>query len=197
MNITIFVIVVGLFVLYINQINVVYTLKDKIYLYLFNGLSILFMLIFLYYSIFYGFKRGLFTTFLIWSLFVAATPVPEAGLLVSIPLKNILNIDLGTTQIFVSFFALMFLLVVYFKFRQYLEKTPYGMILIRIMDFGSFSIFVTSILASISLSYLINEGIDFVVFKKKMNMYINAWLGLWFIILLWIYVYLLNRFYSR
>jgi len=197
MNITIFVIVVGLFVLYINKINVVDTLKDKIYLYLFNGLSILFMMIFLYYSFLYGFKRGLFTTFLIWCLFVAATPIPEAGLLVSIPLKNILNIDLGTTQIFVSFFALMFLLVVYFKFRQYLEKTPYGMILIRIMDFGSFSIFVTSILASISLSYLINEGIDFVVFKKKMNMYINAWLGLWFIILLWIYVYLLNRFYSR
>lgn len=197
MNITIFVIVVGLFVLYINKINVVDTLKDKIYLYLFNGLSILFMMIFLYYSFLYGFKRGLFTTFLIWCLFVAATPIPEAGLLVSIPLKNILNIDLGTTQIFVSFFALIFLLVVYFKFRQYLEKTPYGMILIRIMDFGSFSIFVTSILASISLSYLINEGIDFVVFKKKMNMYINAWLGLWFIILLWIYVYLLNRFYSR
>jgi len=196
MNITIFVIV-GLFVLYINQINVVETLKDKIYLYLFNGLSILFMMIFLYYSFLYGFKHGLFTTFLIWCLFVAATPIPEAGLLVSIPLKNILNIDLGTTQIFVSFFALMFLLVVYFKFRQYLEKTPYGMILIRIMDFGSFSIFVTSILASISLSYLINEGIDFVVFKKKMNMYINAWLGLWFIILLWIYVYLLNRFYSK
>lgn len=73
MNITIFVIVVGLFVLYINKINVVDTLKDKIYLYLFNGLSILFMMIFLYYSFLYGFKRGLFTTFLIWCLFVAAT----------------------------------------------------------------------------------------------------------------------------
>jgi len=169
------------------------TLKDKIYLYIFNSLSILFVLIFLYYSFVFGFKRGLFSTFIIWCLFVVATPIPEAGLLVSVPLKNILNIDMGITQILVSFIALGFLIFSYVKFRKYLEQTTQGKFLIRIMDFGSFSIFITSILASVSLSYLINDGIDNLVFKKEMNIWLNSgifWIFLFFFIL---YFYFLKN----
>jgi len=193
MKITFFVLLLALLIVYINQVNVVETLKDKIYLYIFNSLSILFVLIFLYYSFVFGFKRGLFSTFIIWCLFVVATPIPEAGLLVSVPLKNILNIDMGITQILVSFIALGFLIFSYVKFRKYLEQTTQGKFLIRIMDFGSFSIFITSILASVSLSYLINDGIDHLVFKKEMNIWLNSgifWIFLFFFIL---YFYFLKN----
>ncbi|ADX05788.1 hypothetical protein 162322226 [Organic Lake phycodnavirus 1] len=193
MKITFFVLLLALLIVYINQVNVVETLKDKIYLYIFNSLSILFVLIFLYYSFVFGFKRGLFSTFIIWCLFVVATPIPEAGLLVSVPLKNILNIDMGITQILVSFIALGFLIFSYVKFRKYLEQTTQGKFLIRIMDFGSFSIFITSILASVSLSYLINDGIDNLVFKKEMNIWLNSgifWIFLFFFIL---YFYFLKN----
>jgi hypothetical protein len=193
MKITFFVLLLALLIVYINQVNVVETLKDKIYLYIFNSLSILFVLIFLYYSFVFGFKRGLFSTFIIWCLFVVATPIPEAGLLVSVPLKNILNIDMGITQILVSFIALGFLIFSYVKFRKYLEQTTQGKFLIRIMDFGSFSIFITSILASVSLSYLINDCIDNLVFKKEMNIWLNSgifWIFLFFFIL---YFYFLKN----
>jgi len=193
MKITFFVLLLALLIVYINQVNVVETLKDKIYLYIFNSLSILFVLIFLYYSFVFGFKRGLFSTFIIWCIFVVATPIPEAGLLVSVPLKNILNIDMGITQILVSFIALGFLIFSYVKFRKYLEQTTQGKFLIRIMDFGSFSIFITSILASVSLSYLINDGIDNLVFKKEMNIWLNSgifWIFLFFFIL---YFYFLKN----
>jgi len=122
----IFVLLLALLIVYINQVNVVETLKDKIYLYIFNSLSILFVLIFLYYSFVFGFKRGLFSTFIIWCLFVVATPIPEAGLLVSVPLKNILNIDMGITQILVSFIALGFLIFLMLNFVNIWNKPHKG-----------------------------------------------------------------------
>lgn len=177
---TIIIIILLSFVYYINNINKNDTIKDTININIFNGLSLLFILIFVYYYIFFGLKRGLFTTFIIWCLFVAATPIPEAGLLVSIPLKNLLKINLDVTQWIVSFIALCFIFYSYYNFRISLSETKSGRFLLKIIDFGSFSIFVTSIIASVSLSYLINEMIDNIIYKKEIN--INMLYVLFFIV---------------
>jgi hypothetical protein len=179
---TIIIIILLAFVYYINEINISETLKDTININLFNGLSILFILIFVYYYIFFGLKRGLFTTFIIWCLFVTATPIPEAGLLVSIPLKNLLKIDLDITQWIVSFIALSFIFYSYYNFRISLSETKSGRFLLKIIDFGSFSIFITSIIASVSLSYLINEIIDSIIYDKKINVKENIIYLVFFIV---------------
>lgn len=62
----------------------------------------------MYFSLLFGFKFGIFNSIIIWCLFVVATPIPEAGLLVSVPLKRILGINLDITQWFVSIVALCF-----------------------------------------------------------------------------------------
>jgi hypothetical protein len=170
------------FVYYINAINISETLKDTIHIHLFNGLSLLFILIFIYYYIFFGLKRGLFTTFIIWCLFVGATPLPEAGLLVSVPLKNLLNIDLDITQMVVSFIALGFIFYSYYNFREDLTTTKSGRFLLRIIDFGSFSIFVTSIIASVSMAYLLNELIDHMMYKKEINTNKNRMYVVFFVV---------------
>ena len=149
------------FVYYINEINEInINIKDKIKLNIFNGLSLLFILIFTYYYIFFGLKRGLFTTFIIWVLFVTSTPIPEVGLLVSVPLKNLLKIKLDNSQLVVSFIILFFIFYIYYHFRNYLSESKTGKIVLRIIDFGSFGIFITSIIVSVSFSYLLNGMID-------------------------------------
>lgn len=193
MNVTILILLFVGFVYYINQINVSNTIKDAIHINIFNGLSALFILIFIYYYIFFGIKRGLFTTFIIWCLFVGATPLPEAGLLVSVPLKNLLNIDLDITQMVVSFIALGFIFYSYYNFREDLSTTKSGRFLLRIIDFGSFSIFVTSIIASVSMAYLLNELIDHMIYKKEINTNKNKMYVVFFMVPFIMYFVVLRR----
>jgi len=181
-------------VYYINKINITESIKDTINLYIFNSVSILFILIGIYYCIFFGLERGLFTTVIIWCLFVVATPIPEAGLLVSIPLKNLLKIDLDITQFFVSLFALSFIFFSYYFFRQCLKHSKSGQLLLKIIDFGSFQIFITSIVASISMSYLINEVIDNILHKKSIYNIKNLLFFAIFIVLFISYFIFLKRF---
>lgn len=191
---TIIIIALLSFIYYINQIHIVDTVKDAIHMNIFNGISVIFILIFIYYVIFFGLKRGIFSTIIIWCLFVVATPIPEAGLLVSIPLKNLLRIDLDTTQLVVSFLALCFIFHAYYNFRNSLKETKSGKILLKIMDFGSFSIFITSIVASVSMAYLINELIDNIFYKKEIMNTTNLMYLIMFIIPFVIYFYLFKKF---
>lgn len=196
MNYSLTIIIVALFafIYYINEIHVIETIKDTFHINLFNGISVIFVLIFIYYCLFFGLKRGLFSTIIIWSLFVVATPIPEAGLLVSIPLKNLLSIDLDTTQLVVSFLALGFIFYSYYNLRNALNETKSGKILLNIMDYGSFRIFLTSIVASISMSYLINELIDNIFYKKEIMNITNLIYLITFIIPFVIYFYLFKKF---
>lgn len=163
-----------------------YLLKD-----IFDGISILFILIFIYYWIFFGLKRGIFTTIVIWCLFVVAIPIPWAGLLVSIPLKNLLKIDLDKSQIVISFLALCFIFYAYYNFRNTLKKTKSGKVLLKIIDFGSFKIFVISIIASVSISYFINEMINEILYQKEIMNITNI---IYFIIPFVMYLYIFKRF---
>lgn len=196
MNYSLTIVIVALlaFIYYINKINIVDSVKDTLQINIFNGISVIFILIFVYYCFFFGLKRGLFSTIIIWCLFVVATPIPEAGLLVSVPLKNLLSIDLDTTQWIVSFLALCFIFYAYYNFRNTLKETKSGKILLKIVDFGSFSIFVTSIVASVSLSYLINELIDNIFYKKDIMNITNSIYLITFIIPFVMYFYLFKKF---
>ena len=190
---TLIIILILAFVYYINKINIRESLKDEINLNIFNGLSLLFILLFTYYYIFYGLKKGMFATFIIWCLFVIATPIPEAGLLVSVPLKNLLKIDLEKTQVVVSLIALGFIFYSYYHFRSYLSKSQGGRFLLKIIDFGSFGIFITSIIASISLSYLINEIIDSILFEKELRNKENLFAFILFLVPFILYFILLKQ----
>lgn len=196
MNYSLTIVIVALlsFIYYINQIHMIETMKDTFHINIFNGISVIFVLIFIYYCLFFGLKRGLFSTIIIWCLFVVATPIPEAGLLVSIPLKNLLSVDLDTTQLIVSFLALCFIFYAYYNFRKSLKETKSGKILLKIMDFGSFRIFLTSIVASVSMSYLINELIDNIFYKKDIMNITNLIYLITFIIPFVMYFYVFKKF---
>jgi hypothetical protein len=87
----------------------------------------------------------------------------------------------------VSFIALSFIFYSYYNFRQALTITKSGRFLLKIIDFGSFSIFVTSIIASVSMAYLLNEMIDNMIYKKEWNTNENRIYLVFFIVPLIIY----------
>jgi hypothetical protein len=173
------------FIYYINESNMIESVKHQIRLYIFNALSILFVLIFVYYSLVFGIKQGIFRTLIIWCMFVVATPIPEAGLLVSIPLKNIMNID--------SFLALSIILYSYLYLRKEMTKNDSGKFLLKIIDLGSFSIFVICIVASIALSHLFDEMIDSIFINKKINTPQNMIVFILFLIPFLFYFYKLRQ----
>lgn len=167
--ITVILLMAILFIYFVNKSNIVDNLKDTINIQIFNGLSILFVFIFIYYSSSIGLNNGIFTTFIIWCLFVVATPIPEAALLVSVPAKNFFNINLDITQLVVSFIVMVFIFYSYYNNNKLLKASSGGRFLIKIMDTKTYSIFVTSIVASISMAYLLNEAIDYIIYKKTID----------------------------
>lgn len=165
-GIIIILLIAVIFIYCINKLNIVESAKDTINLNIFNGLSLLFILMFIYYSITLDVKTGLFSSFIVWCLFVVATPIPNATLLVSIPLKNLFKIELDKTQWIVSFVSLSFIFYSYYNFKPLLKHTHGGRLLLNIIDSRSYSIFATSIIGSVSMAYLLNEMIDYVIYKK-------------------------------
>ena len=193
--ITIILLVAVFFIYYVNKLNIVDSVKDTINIRIFNGLSMLFVVIFIYYSITLDLKNGLFTTFIIWCLFVIATPIADAALLVSVPAKNLFNIDLDITQWISSFVALGFVFYSYYNFKPLLKASTGGRFLIKVIDTKSFSIFATCIIASISMAYLLNELIDYVIYKKEMNTTKNSIYAVMFVIPFTMYFVAIKRLY--
>jgi hypothetical protein len=194
--ISIILLVTLFFIYYINKLNILNSAKDTINIHIFNGLSMLFILIFIYYSIKLDLKNGIFTTIIIWCLFVIATPISDAALLISVPLKNIFNIDLYITQWISSFFALIFVFYSYYNFKSFLKSSESGRFLIKVIDTKSFSIFAICIIASISMSYLLNELIDYIIYKKVMNTTKNTFYALMFVIPFTMYFFVINGLYK-
>ena len=194
--ITIILLVVVFFIYFINQLNIVKSVKDTINIRIFNGISILFIVIFIYYSITLDLKNGIFTTFIIWCLFVIATPIANAALLVSVPLKNLFNIDLYITQWVSSFVALVFVFYSYYNFKSFLKSSASGRFLIKVIDAKLFIIFATCIIASISMAYLLNEMIDYVIYKKVINTAMNTFYAVMFVLAFSMYFVAINRLYK-
>jgi len=170
-TLTFIIILLFIFTYYINSINIVEDVKDVIRIQVFNGLSIIFALLVIYYSIHYGVTRGLFASFITWCVFVTATPIPEAALLISVPLKNVFNINLDITQWVASFFAMGSIIYSYLYYNSLLKKTEGGNFVSKVIDLRVYSIFITSIISSVCIAYLINEMVDFVIYQKELHPY--------------------------
>ena len=194
--ITIILLIAVFFIYYVNKLNIVDSVKDTINIRIFNGLSALFIAIFIYYSITTDLKNGLFTTFIIWCLFVIATPIADAALLISVPTKNLFNVDLDITQWISSFVALGFVFYSYYNFNPLLKASTGGRFLIKVIDTKSYSIFATCIIASISMAYLLNELIDYVIYKKKMNTTKNSIYAVMFVIPFSMYFVAIKKLYK-
>ena len=103
-----FLIVISFLLLNIKN-NTDNNTDNKLHLYIYNIVVILFILLFLFLFLYNGYTKGLVISIFIWAFFVTCTPIPEAGLLVTLPLKRYFSMSIHTSQIIVSIVGLLIL----------------------------------------------------------------------------------------
>ena len=154
---------------YVNDYNNVEEIKDEVRIKIYNGLTSIFILLLVYYSLMYNLSQGLYNTIITWCMFVISTPIPEAGFLISIPLKNFFNIHLDITQWVVSFVSVLVIYYLYYNYKPTLKQSKAGLYALKIITLDLYPIFIYSILSSVSISYLFDEFIDFYLYKSKLE----------------------------
>ena len=134
----------------------------------FITLVVIFLIIFFilfYYISNYGFKNGLWEAFLGWVFFTIATPTPQSGLLVTIPLKFIYSIPMDLSQLLVSICCLIIIFIFYYFCPTLLKGNMYGNIIDKIIDNKAYTILLTSSIGSTTFSGIIDKIID--IFNKR------------------------------
>jgi hypothetical protein len=137
--------------------------KKKIYLYLYDVITVVFICVLIFLIMFKGYFYGLIDAIFIWAFFVIATPVPESGLLISLPLKRFFNIKMTYVQVLVSILAIFLTFYLYKCHGSVVKATYIGRLFDEIVKSKYYIIMVLSIASSILGSELIDNYIDMVV----------------------------------
>lgn len=169
--------------------------KQKTYLYIYDVLVILFLFLLMFYIIYNGYVKGCVMGIFTWAFFIICTPIPEAGLLITLPLKRYFNISIHISQIFVSLIALSILSYLYLNENKTINKCILGKLFIFLINYKYYSVIIISILCSIFTSEFIDNIIDNYINKEKIN---NIHFKLGFIaFLIIIYSILMNSLINK
>lgn len=133
------------------------TLLNK---FIYNILSIIFLIVFIIHGYQYGATYGLCITLFLWAFFVCSVPIPQVALLLSLPLKHFLNITIATSQMTISVIAMFILYYYHHHMKSILNFHKVGKVFQTIMKHKLYFIFLLSIVASVLGSYLIDSFID-------------------------------------
>lgn len=157
--------IIGLLVLN-QQFDSSETMVNKV---LFNILSLAFMMVFVLHGYKKGTTYGLYITLFLWAFFVCTVPIPQVALLLSFPLKHFFDITMITSQVIISFFAVVVLVYFHFKMKSLLQKHDMGKMFQDIMKHRLYFIFVLSVIGSVIGSYLIDSFVDIYVFRPEIK----------------------------
>uniref|UniRef100_A0A6C0L1I6 Uncharacterized protein n=1 Tax=viral metagenome TaxID=1070528 RepID=A0A6C0L1I6_9ZZZZ len=126
----------------------------------FNLVSMVFLLLFLFYAMKNGFERGFKLSLFIWCLTVCTTPISTASILLSFPIKIFTTIPMFVTKFVSSMLGLGLLVYFYKSNYDLISKNPLGRAFIKIMQKNLYSLFVVSIVASVLSSYILDTLVD-------------------------------------
>ena len=157
--------IIGLLVLN-QQFDSSETMVNKV---LFNILSLAFLMVFVLHGYKKGTTYGLYITLFLWAFFVCTVPIPQVALLLSFPLKHFFDITMITSQVIISFFAIVVLVYFHFKMKSLLQKHDMGKMFQDIMKHRLYFIFVLSVIGSVIGSYLIDSFVDIYVFRPEIK----------------------------
>ena len=143
--------------------------KQEMYLYLYDFITLMFLMLLVFLIAIKGYFHGIIEATFIWVFFVIATPIPESGLLVSLPLKRFFGFNMAHTQIAVSIAALITALYLYYNFKSDIGGIYIGRVFDYFMKNRHYSIIIVSILCSILGSELIDNYIDKIVYLEDIE----------------------------
>jgi len=149
-----------LHIIYKEETLLVIPSNEKIHDTIFKCISISSLFIIAYLIIYKGFKTGLIEFIFSWCFFVVLTPIPEAAILFTVPLKYFTKIPLEYGFIIVSILATALLLLIYKKCNGMIKKANVNGLFTYIMDNRLYHMIILSIASSIMISKFINDAID-------------------------------------
>jgi hypothetical protein len=167
------------------------TKLNKTYLYIYDVVVIMFILLMVFFIFFNGFYKGCIKSLFVWSFFILCTPVPEAGLLISLPLKRYFGFKMELSQIVVSLFACMIIFYFYCVEQKIIKNNLIGNLFLGLINYKYYSIIFISVISSVLTSNLLDNIINHFINKDEIN-YLYLKMGIIFVLLL-IYIYLLNN----
>jgi len=126
---------------------------------------IIFLIFIIYYISKFGFINGLWYLFLTWIFFTIATPTPQSGLMVSLPLKIIYGVHMDKSQLIISIFSLIVIFILHYKFQYLLNYGVFGKVINEIIKKNAYLVIFTSIIGSTTISGLFDNLID--IINKK------------------------------
>lgn len=127
---------------------------------LFKCISISSLFIIVYLIICKGFKSGIIEFLFTWGFLVILTPIPEASIILTVPLKYFTKIPLEHGLIPVSLFAISLLLLIYKKYFGMMKKTSISGLFAYILEKRMYHMVILSIASSIMISKFVNDAID-------------------------------------
>ena len=141
--------------------------NDKTHDIIFRCASISSVLIIIYTIIYKGLKTGLLLFLFTWCFFVVITPIPEAAILLTVPIKYITKLPLEEAQIYVSIFATLIIYLFYTLGSHIVKNTVINGLFNYIMNNKLYHMILLSIASSIIISKFVNDTIDAYTQKDK------------------------------
>ena len=141
--------------------------NDKTHDIFFRCASISSIFIMIYTIIYKGLKTGLLLFLFSWSFFVVLTPIPEAAVLVTMPIKYMTKLQLERAQVFVSIFAVIIMYYFYTLGSHIIKNTAVNGLFNYIMENKLYHMILLSIASSIIISKFVNDTIDAYTHKDK------------------------------
>jgi len=133
---------------------------ETIQLHIFQFVSILFFIYFLYSVYSHSVVDALADTLTEYAMISIATPIPGIGVMTALPIKLFFNVPIHISYIFIVF--LSFFVLVYFKSHD-------SSFVQHILQTKTYSIFIISILSTGIISKLMDSGIEYIVNRKPIQ----------------------------
>ena len=141
-------------------------IKNKTNFFTLTAIFIIIAILLIYYIVKFGVIKGIWRIIITWVFFTIATPTPQSGLLLSIPLKLIYKIPMDLTQIIASILCLIIIFGLHFFAPQVLNIGMFGKIMDAVIKNNAYLILISSSIGSTTISGLIDKIIDFFSLKK-------------------------------
>jgi hypothetical protein len=203
----VFLIVISFFILNIYKITEnndtkLLTLKQEeekekkdLYFLIYDLVSILFIVLLIIFTFYQGCTKGMIYALFIWAFFVIATPIPESGLLITLPLKRFFNLPMTIVQIFVSIFALIIIFYLNWVANKEIKTNVIGQLFNLLLENKNYGVFIVSIISSILATQIIENFIDKILMNKKILFLNYKLIGISFFII--IYFILINGSFHK
>ena len=127
---------------------------------LFKCASFASVMIMAYTIIYKGLKTGLLLFLFSWCYFVVLTPIPEAAIILTVPIKYMTKIPLERAHVLVSAVATAIMFFFYTKGADIVKKTSVSGLFSYIMENRLYHMILLSIASSIMISKFVNDAID-------------------------------------